>query len=902
MNATTSPTFDRFVAHLQQVTPTSRGVRALCPAHADHNPSLDVDLGDDGCVLLACRSARCTTDAILEALGLKKSDLFPPTNSGGVPKPRARKKEKTKHPTADAATKAMCWLHSKSDGQMSRQHDYQDSAGAHVMRTMRFDFPNGAKQFGQAHLTVEGFWVNGGMPPLRPLFRLPELLAASVEQPVLVTEGEKCAEACVALGFVATTSSQGAEAAKKTDWSALRERHVVILPDNDESGRKYRDAVIRLAQDTDARSVSVLELDGLGEGDDVADWIQSRASEGLDEPTIRAQLRDLVAKAPCAARPHADRCETDLPQIAINPGRLREVVDKAEAALIANRGAGHIYQRGSQVVRVARVDEPSSPRHGTSLPAQSPIIMGVGATYLRSLLETSAQFVRVSDDKVRVVSCPPDVASCYLQSAGHWRIPVLRSLVSAPTLRVDGSVLQTAGYDSASCLLYDPCGVAFKPVPVQPTLTDARAAAARILALVQHFDFVDDGSRSVWLAGLLTALVRPILPTAPMFVIDAPTRGSGKSKLASVVGIVATGRPPATMTLVDDVDETRKRVLALLLQGASVVNIDNVDVPIGGAALCTVLTEQTYSDRILGASEIVRVPTISTWITTGNNVVISGDMTRRVLVARLDPRCERPEDRRFDFDPVVLAEQRRPDLVVDALTILRAHAVAGRPQAGISPFGSFETWSEVIRAAIVWVGLSDPIAGRQAIAEADGGAFALAELLRQWHSAFGDRELTTRQVITSAGPELLDAIDEVIGSDVVPGNRCRRLGQVLAQWRDRIVGGHQAVRGRDAHAGTSRWAVLAPGDGGNGGNGGNPGATRATFPVGEDPHDEKQGRTSAKVPTVPTVPTIGEEEAPAAQPRILPLNDVVWQVTAGPDDGMPEQPGRHSAKRPRGGS
>jgi putative DNA primase/helicase len=896
--------FDRFVGRLKDVRQTAKGVRARCPAHEDSDPSLDVDHGDDGRVLVNCRSARCSTKSIVAAVGLTIRDLFPQSDAGPQSRPQKNKKQKTKHPSVDAATKAMTWAHQQTGGTLTQHYDYFDAAGNHVMRTMRFDYSNKPKQFGQAHRTEDGSWVNGGMPEPRPLFRLPELIAAGSDDLAFVPEGEKCALACAEIGLTATTSSQGSQAPTKTDWSPLRDRDVVILPDQDKSGWKYRDAVVRLLDNAGARSIAVLELDDLKEGDDVFDWIHLRRKAGVDNAAIRSELLDLVAKSARLVNPQVEAAGHARPQIEIVPGQLREMVDKAEAALLASPHSQAIYQRGSQVVRVARIDEPASPRHGTTPHARSPMILTVGSTYLRGLFESSAQFVRMTEDGPKPIACPSEIPSCYLQSAGHWRLSVLRSIVCAPTLRDDGSVLQEAGYDQASALLYDPCGITFRLVPENPTKEEAQQAASRILSLVSRFDFVNEGARSVWLACVLTAVVRPILPTAPMFVIDAPTRGSGKSKLANAAGIIATGRPPATMSLVDDVDETRKRILALLIQGSPVINIDNVDVPIGGAAICTVLTEQSYSDRILGASEIVQVPTTSTWIATGNNVVISGDMTRRVLVARLDPNCERPEDRKFDFDPVAVARQNRAEFVVDALTILRAHAVAGRPQCGISPFGSFELWSEMIRAAIVWLGLADPILGRQSVVEQDGGASAVADMLRVWHAVHGDRELTTRQVLNTPPQDLLDAIDEVIGSDVAPSNRGRHLGQVLAQWRDRIVGGYQAVRGRDAHGGTGRWAVhaVSGGNGGNGGNGWNPGANGAGFSASEnwDQQDRSGERpvAGAKAPTVPTVPTI----AGSAQPDLtnLPIDDVASGWTAGPDDGMPEQPGRRAPKRSGG--
>jgi hypothetical protein len=42
--------FDRVVALLKDVRPTSKAARARCTAHADPRPTLDCDLGDDGSI------------------------------------------------------------------------------------------------------------------------------------------------------------------------------------------------------------------------------------------------------------------------------------------------------------------------------------------------------------------------------------------------------------------------------------------------------------------------------------------------------------------------------------------------------------------------------------------------------------------------------------------------------------------------------------------------------------------------------------------------------------------------------------------------------------------------------------------------------------------------------------
>ena len=70
----------------------------------------------------------------------------------------------------------------------------------------------------------------------------------------------------------------------------------------------------------------------------------------------------------------------------------------------------------------------------------------------------------------------------------------------------------------------------------------------------------------------------------------------------------------------------------------------------------------------------------ATIFATGNNLVIAGDLTRRCLLGSLDAKVERPELRHFNVDPIEEAHSRRSELVVAALTILRAWHVA--QQAG----------------------------------------------------------------------------------------------------------------------------------------------------------------------------------------------------------------------------
>src|SRR5439155_7654914 len=124
-----------------------------------------------------------------------------------------------------------------------------------------------------------------------------------------------------------------------------------------------------------------------------------------------------------------------------------------------------------------------------------------------------------------------------------------------------------------------------------------------------------------------------------------------------------------------------KRLGAALLAGDVLISFDNCEAPIGGELLCQALTQSVLSIRILGKSVNVAIPVNAFFAATGNNLVIAGDMARRSVIGELDPKVERPETRTFNSeDPVVRARRDRPLYVCAALTVLRAHHVAGRPQ------------------------------------------------------------------------------------------------------------------------------------------------------------------------------------------------------------------------------
>ena len=406
------------------------------------------------------------------------------------------------------------------------------------------------------------------------------------------------------------------------------------------------------------------------------------------------------------------------PEIQVVAGNLPGVVDLAEDALLAR--PPEIYQRGGVLVRPIRTGPPGVD-DAIRREADALTLHMVTLPELAEAFDLAALFTRY-DGRIKMlkaIDCPKAVAATYQARAGRWRLPALKAIIEAPTLRQDGTVLDQPGYDPASGLLFDPGGTTFPAIPERPTRVDAQAALACLVEPLKGFPFVSDADRSVVLSAILTALVRATLRSAPLFAFTAPTMGSGKSLLADLVSRIAVGRDAAAMSQSRSAEEDAKVLLALLLAGDPLVLIDNVERPLHGDALCSILTQTTYKGRILGSNETAVVPTTTVFIATGNNLQLRGDLTSRALMAVIDPRMERPEERHFEIDPRAYVAEHRGELVAAALTILRGYVVAGRPEMAIKPFGRFEQWSATVRAALVWLGEPDPLTTRERIVADD---------------------------------------------------------------------------------------------------------------------------------------------------------------------------------------
>ena len=431
----------------------------------------------------------------------------------------------------------------------------------------------------------------------------------------------------------------------------------------------------------------------------------------------------------------------DFPRIVLIKGRLPRICDSIEGALV--RHDLGIFQRAERIVRVTETSLKSADGSDTTVL----VVREITSDHLRERSMRYASFIKITGQAAKLAD-PELLYFTALRDRGTWRFRQLNGIIQAPSLRFDGSILDQPGYDRATGLFFEPRDATFPRVRISPSRGDALECLARIKSQVATFPFISDADRSVWLSGFVTSVVRRTLPTSPMFAFNAPSWGSGKSMLVDMISVGATGSNAPVIAPGPSEEEFGKNLYSQLISGLTTVSIDNIIEPLESVILCQMLTQQRLSVRLFHTQKIVAVPTNVLVTATGNNLILVGDLNRRTLTATIDPGCERPERREFDFNPVAHMIENRCQLVVDALTILRAYISAGRPQQS-TPLGGFEDWSRLIRDALIWLGEADPVATMDRAHSEDPVIKVLRNVMVAWDTIIGKKAVTAADAVSA---------------------------------------------------------------------------------------------------------------------------------------------------------
>jgi 5S rRNA maturation endonuclease (ribonuclease M5) len=649
-------------------------------------------------------------------------------------------------------------------GRVVATYGYVDEAGNLLYQVLRYD----PKRFNQRQPDGKGGWIWSLDGARRVPYRLPEIVSAKRTRAVWLCEGEKDADRLAALGLLATTTAQGAKSLHLTDLSALAGRPVVILPDNDDDGRRYAETA-RCALIALGCRVKVVNLPDLPAKGDVSDWLDAGGTE--------ADLNEVAREAPIADGPCGEDDEDDDPELP----RLNAARDDYAAlsplcwdALGAANDPPVMFAFQGAPVRLDRDGGRIAAR------ALDEARLGHELTRAASWYKT----VKVDGERIEVDSSPRAGLLKDMLAARSFPLPPLDRIVSCPILGPDGSLQAEAGYHAASRTYCD-TAMTLEPVPDRPTDADVSAALDWIAGeLFADFPFATDADAAHAAGELILPFVRAMIPgPCPLHVHEAPTQGTGKDLLAEAMCRVATGYDPATLSYAERSEEFGKRLVSTLRSMPEWVVIPNVSGIVDNDDLTDLISRGEHQGRLLGVSEMLRLPARNVWTLTSNNAQLTQDMVRRSVRIRIDAGLERPE-LRTGFRHAELKEwvgTHRAELVRACLVLVRSWIAAGMP-AGQETLGGFAQWARVVGGIVGHVGFRDFLGQRQDfIDQADTASAGLRAFVALWWEQRGPMPSGVSELHKIASD---DEVTLDMEARTLRGERTR-LGLILMGLRDR---------------------------------------------------------------------------------------------------------------------
>lgn len=583
--------------------------------------------------------------------------------------------------------------------------------------------------------------------------------------------------ACASLPVWATLSTAGLELVQLPPEA----RRIVILADHDASGAGMRAAetAARRLRDEGRQVVIALPPDPDSDFNDVLLREGPEAVARIVEAAFGVNAQDQATPAPALTGRHlpvgfAEPTER-LPTLRADEGDLARAVDRAWTVLLASNRTPWLFRAGGLPSWVVPDDE------------GRPMVAPITDERLRHVLARLAHWRRMDSRGDIVPAHPPMSQVKSLLATPDPALPVLAGIVTTPVFGRGGVLLTEPGYHADARLLYQPVpGFEVPPIPERPTAAEISAARALIVDdLLGEFPFTSAAERAHAVALLLLGFLRAMVdgPT-PLHLIEKPTPGTGATLMVDAIATILTGSGVGAMTEGTDEEEWRKRITAKLRQIPTLVLIDNLKRQLDASALAAALTAPFWEDRVLGASEITRLPIRSLWVATGNNPTFSNEMARRLVRIRLDAGVASPGLRTGFRHPdlMVWVRANRARLVAACLTLGRAWIAAGRP-SGKRTIGSYESWAQIMGGVLEVAGIEGFLGNLDEMMEAsdsEGGAWR--SFVSAWWDRFGTAEVGTGDLFDLAAncePPL------PLGSGNDRAQRTR-LGKALGRMRDRI--------------------------------------------------------------------------------------------------------------------
>jgi 5S rRNA maturation endonuclease (ribonuclease M5) len=663
----------------------------------------------------------------------------------------------------------------RTQKQISKIYDYTDEQGNLLFQVVRYV----PKTFKQRRPDGQGGWIwslhdrNTKQLAVRlVLYRLPEVIHAIQDtQFVVICEGEKDVETLHTMGFIATCNPMGAGKWREEYSDSLRGAHVVIIPDNDDPGRRH---ALDIGRSLQGKAASMRYLTLTGDGvKDATNWVEKGGTGEQLETLIQALQEWTPEAAPVQEERH-------LPEIDISLAHLRNLAQESLDALLAANEPPVLFVRAGQIVRLIR-DEHNTPKIDT-----------MNEYSLRGRMERVANYVRTTPKDNVIPTDPPMSIVRDIITLGEWPFPPLTAITETPAIRLDGTMLETPGYDPITELYYAPLpNLRMPQIPEEPTEQHVKESLNLLKEIICNFPFDDEASQANTIAAIMTPVLRNLIPgLVPMILFDKPQAGTGASLLADVITAIANGRTGSMINPPKDDDEFRKLITSLMMVGTNIITIDNIEKKLFSVSLSKALTDTTWKDRILGKSETPSFPNRTIWIGTGNNIQLGGDLPRRCYRVRLNAKEARPWQRTGFKHPHliqwVLEERGR---IVSAILILaQAWIQEGRPIPKTIPIlGGYESWVETIGSILEFAGEDKFLSTMEEVYEdTDEDTPQWSAFIATWRNHIGSRYITLSQLVDylKNSKDLAEALPMEFAGDIESKGFTRNLGRAMAKRSD----------------------------------------------------------------------------------------------------------------------
>lgn len=333
---------------------------------------------------------------------------------------------------------------------------------------------------------------------------------------------------------------------------------------------------------------------------------------------------------------------------------------------------------------------------------------------------------------------PASLLSTLAESERLGRFPRLSRLSGVPIVTASGKLQKAYGYDpETETFMYSR--------EVERILPEGRITKAQVQEAIawyregpfHGFPFATPADETHTFAAVLQHYVRDMIDAeTPLFYVQAPNAGTGKSKLARL--ICEINSPDIKETYLPNAkEEVRKTLMALIGSGTSHILLDNVRGKVESGELDQALTSDKYSGRILGVTGIGTYPNRATWLMTSNNAELGGDLPSRCVLISLDAKTATPWKRQHRIKNLkAWTAKNRLLCVKNALVLVQYWLQEGMPPYKGAGYHRAEGWVAVVGGICECAGLPGFLGNLEELEEGIDEADALGcRFVESWFAA-----------------------------------------------------------------------------------------------------------------------------------------------------------------------